>query len=61
MSFDGMRPDGMERAEAPTLHRMRTEGAAALGAVTVGDSSTLPSHSSMLSGVEVRAHGMNSW
>ncbi|TAK30889.1 MAG: phosphodiesterase [Myxococcaceae bacterium] len=58
VSFDGMRPDGMERAEAPTLHRLRTEGAAALGAVTVGDSSTLPSHSSMLSGVEVRAHGM---
>jgi hypothetical protein len=33
VSFDGMRPDGMERADAPTLHRMRAEGAAALGAV----------------------------
>jgi arylsulfatase A-like enzyme len=59
VSFDGMRPDGMERADAPTLHRLRAEGAAALGAQTVGDSSTLPSHSSMLSGVEVRAHGMD--
>jgi arylsulfatase A-like enzyme len=58
VSFDGMRPDGMERADAPTLHRMRAEGAAALSAETVGDSSTLPSHSSMLTGVEVRTHGM---
>jgi len=59
VSFDGMRPDGMERAEAPVLHRLRAEGAYALRAETVGDSSTLPSHSSMLSGVEVRVHGMN--
>jgi predicted AlkP superfamily pyrophosphatase or phosphodiesterase len=59
VSFDGMRPDGMERADAPTLHRLRAEGAAALQAQTIGDSSTLPSHSSMLSGVEVRAHGMD--
>jgi predicted AlkP superfamily pyrophosphatase or phosphodiesterase len=59
VSFDGMRPDGMERADAPTLHRLRAEGAAALAAETVGDSSTLPSHSSMLAGVEVRAHGMD--
>ena len=27
VSFDGMRPDGMERAEAPNLHRLRAEGA----------------------------------
>ncbi len=58
VSFDGMRPDGMERADAPTLHRLRAEGAYALRAETVGDSSTLPSHSSMLSGVEVEVHGM---
>ncbi|MFO0603473.1 MAG: alkaline phosphatase family protein [Polyangiales bacterium] len=58
VSFDGMRPDGMERAVAPTLHRLRAEGAYALRAETVGDSSTLPSHSSMLSGVEVEVHGM---
>jgi hypothetical protein len=58
VSFDGMRPDGMERAPAPTLHRLRAEGAYALRAETVGDSSTLPSHSSMLSGVEVEVHGM---
>lgn len=58
VSFDGMRPDGMELAPAPTLHRLRAEGTAALEAETVGDSSTLPSHSSMLSGVEVRVHGL---
>ena len=50
VSFDGMRPDGMERADAPTLHRLRAEGTYALQAETVGDSSTLPSHSSMISG-----------
>lgn len=59
VSFDGLRPDGMERASAPTLHRLRAEGAYALHAETVGDSSTLPSHSSMLSGVEVAVHGMD--
>ena len=58
VSFDGMRPDGMAQANAPTLRRMVAEGANALVAETVGDSSTLPSHSSMLTGVEVRAHGM---
>ncbi|MEZ4390301.1 MAG: alkaline phosphatase family protein [Polyangiales bacterium] len=58
VSFDGMRPDGMLQAQAPTLHRMRAEGAYATAAETVGDSSTLPSHSSMLTGVEVREHGM---
>jgi hypothetical protein len=58
VSFDGMRPDGMEQAVAPTLHRLRAEGAFALRAETVGDSSTLPSHSSMLSGQEVAVHGM---
>ncbi len=58
VSFDGMRPDGMEQADAPTLHRVRAEGAYALRAETVGDSSTLPSHTSMLSGVEVEVHGM---
>ena len=51
VSFDGMRPDAMALADAPTLHRLRAEGAAAVNAQTVGDSSTLPSHSSMLSGV----------
>ncbi len=59
VSFDGMRPDGMERANAPTLHRLRAEGAYALRAETVEHSSTLPSHSSMLSGVEVSVHGMD--
>lgn len=58
VSFDGLRPDGMEQAEAPTMDRLRAEGAAATSAETVGDSSTLPSHSSMLTGVEVREHGM---
>lgn len=58
VSFDGMRPDGMLQADAPTLHRVRAEGLFATNAETVGDSSTLPSHSSMLTGVEVREHGM---
>ncbi len=59
VSFDGMRPNGMERADAPTLHRLRAEGAYATNAETVEHSYTLPSHSSMLSGVEVSVHGMD--
>ncbi len=59
VSFDGLRPDGLMSAEAPTLHRMRAEGAWANHASTIPDSSTLPAHSSMLTGDPVRAHGMN--
>ncbi|MEZ4406612.1 MAG: alkaline phosphatase family protein [Polyangiales bacterium] len=59
VSFDGLRPDGLMRAEAPTLHRLRAEGAWANHASTIPDSSTLPAHSSMLSGDPVRRHGMD--
>jgi predicted AlkP superfamily pyrophosphatase or phosphodiesterase len=59
VSFDGLRPDGLDRAQAPVLHRLRDEGAWARNAQTVPDSSTLPAHSSMLSGAPVRAHGMS--
>src|SRR6195952_2366302 len=59
VSFDGMRPDAMEQALAPTLHRLRAEGAYAADAQTINMSSTLPSHSSMLTGVDVDVHGMD--
>ncbi|MBI5512116.1 MAG: alkaline phosphatase family protein [Deltaproteobacteria bacterium] len=59
VSFDGLRPDAIDRADAPVLRRVRDQGAWARNAQTVPDSSTLPAHSSMLSGAPVRAHGMS--
>lgn len=59
VSFDGMRPDAMVQADAPTLHRLAAEGASAQNARTIDMSSTLPAHSSMLTGVDVDVHGMD--
>lgn len=59
VSIDGLRPDGALTADAPTIDRLRAEGAWARNASTIPDSSTLESHSSMLTGDPVRTHGMN--
>jgi len=59
VSFDGMRFDAPGRSRAPHLARMLREGAEAQNASTISNSTTLPSHSSMLSGTEPSAHGMD--
>ncbi len=59
VSFDGMRPDAMAQADAPALHRLAAAGASAQNARTIDMSSTLPAHSSMLTGVDVDVHGMD--
>lgn len=59
VSFDGMRFDASRRARAPNLDRLRREGAEATNATTILNSTTLPAHSSMLTGTEPGAHGMN--
>jgi predicted AlkP superfamily pyrophosphatase or phosphodiesterase len=58
ISIDGLRPDAIERYEARTLQRLVETGAASLQARTVSPSKTLPSHTSMLSGVEPEVHGI---
>lgn len=63
ISIDGLRPDAIDSAPAPTLQRLRREGAVAVRARTIVPSITLPSHASMVSGVEPRVHGItwNDW
>ena len=56
ISIDGLRPDRLLLADTPVLHRMVHEGAYTFWAQTTAVSTTLPSHTSMLTGVVPRKH-----
>lgn len=58
VSIDGLRPDAIERAGATNLRRLMREGAYTLQASTISPSKTLPSHTSMLTGVGPAKHGI---
>ncbi len=58
ISIDGLRPDAIEAAGARNLQRMMREGAYTLKARTIVPSRTLPSHTSMLTGVPPSVHGI---
>lgn len=58
ISIDGLRPDAIEAAGASNLQRMMEEGAYSLRARTIMPSRTLPSHTSMLTGVQPAVHGI---
>lgn len=58
ISIDGLRPDAIERYRARTLLRLIGEGAYSLEAETVFPSKTLPSHTSMLTGLPPAEHGV---
>jgi predicted AlkP superfamily pyrophosphatase or phosphodiesterase len=58
VSIDGLRPDAIERFGAPTLQRLIREGSSSLSAKTIMPSTTLPSHTSMLSGEPPDEHGV---
>ena len=57
ISIDGLRPDVIF-PNALNIHRLILEGAFAPVARTASMSSTLPSHASMVSGVDVDRHGL---
>jgi predicted AlkP superfamily pyrophosphatase or phosphodiesterase len=57
ISIDGLRPDAIERFGANTLLRLAREGASA-EARTIYPSKTLPSHTSMLTGLLPEEHGI---
>ena len=59
ISCDGLRPDLMLRADAPNLRKMLEKGTFTMWARTVAVSITLPSHTSMLTGVTQERHGIN--
>jgi len=58
VSIDGLRPDAIDAFRAPTLQRLAREGRYSYAATTVVPSKTLPSHTSMLTGLEPESHGV---
>ncbi len=58
ISVDGLRPDAIEASGARNLQRMMREGAYSLDARTIMPSRTLPSHTSMITGVSPEVHGI---
>lgn len=58
ISIDGLRPDAIARYDARTLTRLMREGRYSLSAQTIAISKTLPSHTSMLTGVDSDVHGI---
>lgn len=58
ISIDGLSPGAISHAGAETLLYLRREGAHARMARTIVPSLTLPSHTSMLTGVGVETHGI---
>ncbi|MEW5931110.1 MAG: alkaline phosphatase family protein [Gemmatimonadota bacterium] len=58
ISLDGLRPDAIARFDAETLMKLMREGSYTLQARTIMPSKTLPSHTSMLTGVEPEDHGI---
>jgi predicted AlkP superfamily pyrophosphatase or phosphodiesterase len=58
ISVDGLRPDAITSAGAPNIAALALQGAYTLVAQTVYPSTTLPGHTSMLTGVEPSVHGI---
>lgn len=59
VSFDGLRPDVALRAEMPALRSLMARGSFTMYAITTDVASTLPSHTSMLTGVPPEQHGIH--
>ena len=58
ISVDGLRPDLLLRANTPNMHGLFAEGCFSFWARTTEMSVTLPSHTSMLTGVTPATHGI---
>ncbi|MBC7785165.1 MAG: alkaline phosphatase family protein [Burkholderiales bacterium] len=58
VSIDGLRPDCALRADMPNLRSLMKEGSFTFWATTTTVAVTLPSHTSMLTGVVVETHGI---
>lgn len=56
ISIDGLRPDRLLLADAPVLHGLIKTGSYSMWARTTAVAVTLPSHTSMLTGVTPRKH-----
>ena len=58
ISVDGLRPDAIAKFNAKTMQRLMREGSFSLQAKTISLSKTLPSHTSMLTGLDLEQHGV---
>lgn len=58
LSWDGTRPDYLDRAKVPALERMRREGAMAERLAPVWPTNTFPNHVSLATGAPVDRHGI---
>jgi predicted AlkP superfamily pyrophosphatase or phosphodiesterase len=58
ISIDGLRPDAIAKYDARSLQRLMDEGRYSLTAQTIALSKTLPSHMSMVTGVDADRHGI---
>ena len=63
ISEDGLRPDALMGVRPPVHEAILKRAAYSLTARTIRRASTLPSHAAMLSGFDVKEHGLywNSW
>jgi len=59
ISFDGGNPTIMQKAGMPNFQKLVAEGAHTFVANTIVPSKTLPSHTSMLTGVDIAKHGVD--
>jgi arylsulfatase A-like enzyme len=59
ISIDGLRPDAIEAFGAAEILRMMRRGRYSLQARTVLPSNTIPSHTSLVTGVEPAVHGVD--
>lgn len=58
ISVDGLRPDALSQERTPNILALAERGSSAIAAQTIVPSTTLPGHTSMLTGVEPSAHGV---
>ncbi|MEI8256638.1 MAG: alkaline phosphatase family protein [Deltaproteobacteria bacterium] len=58
LSIDGLRPDAIDMSDTPNLRMLRAQGGVGTEARTITHSYTLPSHASMLTGVDTDRHGL---
>jgi predicted AlkP superfamily pyrophosphatase or phosphodiesterase len=63
ISIDGGKPEVIQQSKMPVLEKLVREGACTWVAQTIMPSTTLPAHTSMLTGVPVEKHHItwNSW
>src|SRR5687768_12001173 len=58
ISIDGLRPDAIAKFNPRTIQRLMKGGSFTLEAKTISLSKTLPSHTSMLTGLDLEQHGV---